>query len=89
MNNNDDKFLGRPVQFNTVGRMAEGTSDKEVRPVKMSKAQTTRLIVGVVLLIVLAVVVFIASTNQFGVTNTGGGRHQPQALQKPTADPNF
>ena len=87
MNNNDDQFLGRPVQFNTVGRIAEGTTDKEVRPVKMSGAQTTRLIVGVVLLIILAVVVFVASTSSFGLTTVSGGHHQIQ--EKPTAGSNF
>ena len=87
MNNNDDKFLGRPVQFNTVGRIAEGTTDKVVRPVKMSGAYTTRLIIGVVVLVILAIVVFIASNSTVGLRTIGGGRHTQ--VSKPTADPNF
>ena len=87
MNNNDDKFLGRPVQFNAVGRIAEGTTDKVVRPVQTSSTQRARLAIGLVILIILAIVVFIASNGTFGTTHVNGGRHQ--TLEKPTADPNF
>jgi hypothetical protein len=88
MNNNDDKFLGRPVQFNAVGRIAEGTDDKVVRPVKMSSAYNTRLIIGIVVLIVLAISVFVASESNIGITHTGGSRHN-SLQEKPTAGSNF
>jgi hypothetical protein len=87
MNNNDDKFLGRPVQFNAVGRIAEGTDDKVVRPVKMSSAYNNRLIIGIVVLVVLAISVFVASESGFGTRQTGGSRHTN--LSKPTAGANF
>ena len=87
MNNNDDKFLGRPVQFNAVGRIAEGTDDKVVRPVKMSSAYNTRLIIGIAVLIVLAVGVLIASGNVWGTRNTETPRHTLQ--DKPTAGSDF
>jgi hypothetical protein len=87
MSNNDDKFLGRPVQFNAVGRIAEGTTDKENRPVKMSNAQTTRLIVGVLVLIILAGAVWYASTVSFGVSHTPG--RGGELGSKPTPGANF
>ena len=88
MNNNDDKFLGRPVQFNSVGRIAEGTTDKVVRPVKTTSAMNTRLIIGIVVLLILATATFLASNFSYGLTHVGGGRHN-QTQSKPTADRNF
>jgi len=88
MNNNDDKFLGRPVQFNTVGRIAEGTTDKVVRPVKTTAAMNTRMVICVVALIILAIIAYYAGTSHAGLTPVGGGRHN-QTQSKPAPDSNF
>lgn len=88
MSNNDDKFLGRPVQFNSVGRIAEGTTDKVVRPVKTTTAMNTRLVIGVVVLILLGIIAFFTSNSNAGLTHIGGGHHG-ETQSKPTADPNF
>jgi len=88
MNNNDDKFLGRPVQFNSVGRIAEGTTDKVVRPVKTTAAMNTRMVVCIVALIILGIAAFLASNSEFGFMHTGGGHHG-QTQSKPAPDSNF